>query len=83
MARTAASETSSVQLSLRRTPDVRFGSKADILAVSHHVRFTPKSGHQKWTHDETSSTLLRRTKAEGSGDWISFAASAEPDLKPD
>jgi hypothetical protein len=25
--------------------DVRFGSKADILAVSHHVRFTPKSEH--------------------------------------
>jgi hypothetical protein len=25
--------------------DVRFGSKADILVVSHHVRFTPKSGY--------------------------------------
>jgi hypothetical protein len=26
--------------------DVRFGSKADILAVSRHVRFTPNSGHR-------------------------------------
>jgi hypothetical protein len=25
---------------------VRFGSKADILAVHRHVRFTPKSGHR-------------------------------------
>jgi hypothetical protein len=25
--------------------DVRSGSKADILVISRHVRFTPKSGH--------------------------------------
>jgi hypothetical protein len=25
--------------------EVRCGSKADILAVSRHVRFTPESGH--------------------------------------
>jgi hypothetical protein len=25
---------------------VRFGSKADILAVSHHVRFTPKRSYE-------------------------------------
>jgi hypothetical protein len=29
--------------------NVRFGSKADILAVSRHVRFTPKSGHRRAT----------------------------------
>jgi hypothetical protein len=27
------------------TPDVRFGSKADILGYQRDVRFTPKSGH--------------------------------------
>jgi hypothetical protein len=26
--------------------NVRFGSKADIRVVHHHVRFTPKSGHR-------------------------------------
>jgi len=28
------------------TADVRFGSKADIDALTSHVRFTPKSGHR-------------------------------------
>ena len=27
------------------TPNVRFGSKADIEACPRNVRFTPKSGH--------------------------------------
>jgi hypothetical protein len=33
------------------TPNVRFGSKADIASGSRHVRFTPKSGHASvsWT----------------------------------
>jgi hypothetical protein len=30
------------------TAEVRYGSKADILAVHRHVRFTPKSGY--WFH---------------------------------
>src|SRR5262245_52835522 len=29
----------------RETPNVRFGSKADMCAAKSDVRFTPKSGH--------------------------------------
>ena len=31
-----------------RRPNVRFGSKADILGGLDDVRFTPNSGHQNW-----------------------------------
>jgi hypothetical protein len=35
-----------VQFVAGQVTDVRFGSKADILASLHDVPFTPKSGHR-------------------------------------
>ena len=31
------------------SPNVRFGSKADMCSAKGHVRFTPKSGHVRCT----------------------------------
>ena len=33
------------------SPNVRFGSKADMCSAKGHVRFTPKSGHVQCTAD--------------------------------
>ena len=59
--------------------NVRFGSKADIIAVNRHVRFTPKSGHRETSlvcplsaksghrpfHSITSSARMRNDSGIG------------------
>jgi hypothetical protein len=42
--------------------NVRFGSKADIVNLSHHVRFTPNSGHEMAIRDLRSLSVALEQK---------------------
>jgi hypothetical protein len=44
-----AAQTARLEVDKTALSNVRFGSKADILTISRHVRFTPKSGHWRAT----------------------------------
>jgi hypothetical protein len=51
---------------LRRWLNVRFGSLADIVRRSAHVRFTPQSGHQMGI---APCLLCERRHRTQSGEW--------------
>jgi hypothetical protein len=60
--------------------NVRFGSKADIGASPHHVRFTPKSGH--WNSDAKCPLRAKSRHGLRCSENAIIQSLCRPDLAP-